>query len=328
MIKVSVITPIYKTEAFIERCARSLFSQTLKDVEYIFIDDATPDKSIEILEGLLKSEYPVRKQNVRLIHHTENKGASISRNDGLALAQGEYVHWCDSDDWMEPEMLEKLYSAAKAKDADIAYCDFYLSFEKNERYMSNPRYDTADDMLKKGFLGGRMKYNLWNKIARRNLYEKIGVVFPEGHSMGEDMAMIRIAAVADKTAYVPEALYHYVKLNEGAYSNTYTPKKLEDTRYNVDLTTAFLKEKFGDSVDKEISLFKLSIKLPFLMTGDKEMYKLWREWYPEADKYANANPDLPKRTRLLQQMATKGHWWYVKLYYKLVYRLLYGVLYK
>lgn len=328
MIKVSVITPIYKTETFIERCSKSLFSQTLKEVEFIFVDDASPDNSIKILESLLDTEFLERKQEVRIIRHTENKGASISRNDGLAQAKGEYVHWCDSDDWMEPDLLEKLYSAAKANDADIAYCDFYLSFEKNDRYMSNPQYDTAEDMLRKGFLGGRMKYNLWNKIARRNLYEKIGVVFPNGHSMGEDMAMIRIAAVADKVAYVPEALYHYVKLNEVAYSNTYTSKKLEDTRYNVSLTTSFLKEKFGDSMDKEISLFKLSIKLPFLMTGDKEMYKLWREWYPEADKYVNANPDLPKRTRLLQQMAAKGQWWYVKMYYLLVYKVMYGLIYK
>lgn len=328
MIKISVITPIYKTEAFIERCARSLFSQTLKEVEYIFVDDATPDKSIEIIEGLLASEFSEREKDVIIIHHTENRGASISRSDGLARANGEYVHWCDSDDWMEPDMLEKLYSSAKEREADIAYCDFYLSFEKNERYMSNPGFDTAEEMLRKGFLSGRMKYNLWNKIARRNLYDKIGLVFPEGHSMGEDMAMIRMAAVAGNTAYVPEALYHYVKLNEVAYSNTYTAKKLEDTKYNVDLTTAFLKEKFGDSLDKEISLFKLSVKLPFLMTGDKEMYKVWRKWYPEADRYANLNPDLPLRTRLLQQMAAKGQWWYVKLYYILVNKLFYGMIYK
>ena len=328
MIKISVIVPVYKTEAFIERCARALFSQTLKEVEFIFVDDASPDKSIEIVEGLLAEDFPDRKQDVIILHNAANKGASISRNEGLAQVKGEYVHWCDSDDWMEPDMLEKLYSAAKERDADIAYCDFFLSFEKNERYMSNPRFDTAEEMLKRGFLSGRMKYNLWNKIARRSLYEKIGIVFPEGHSMGEDMAMIRVAAVANKTAYVPEALYHYVKLNEEAYSNTFTPKKLEDTRYNVALTESFLKEIFGDSLDKEISLFKLSIKLPFLMTGDKKMYDLWREWYPESDKYANANPDLPKRTRLLQLMAARGQWWYVNMYYKVVYKFIYGFIYK
>ena len=140
--------------------------------------------------------------------------------------------------------------------------------------------------------------------------------------------MIQLAAVADKVAYVPEALYHYVKLNEGAYSNSYSQNKLNDIRYNVDRTVSFLTEKFGNSLYNEISLLKLSIKLPFLFTGDKKMFDLWREWYPEADEYANADSSLPKRTRLLQQMAAKGQWWYVKMYYLLVYKLVYGVIFK
>ena len=327
MIKVSVIIPVYNVSAFISCNVRALLSQTLQEVEYIFVDDASPDNSIEILYDNLDN-FPNRKESVKVIHHKENKGLPAARNTGLTLAQGEYVYHCDSDDWVEPEMLEKMYDAAKAADADIVYCDFFLSFEKNERYMSNPRYETAEDLLKKGFLGGTMKYNVWNKLVRRSLYVDNGIIFPEGHSMGEDMTMIQLAAVADKVAYVPHAFYHYVKLNEGAFSNSYTQKKLDDIRYNVDRTVLFLQEKFGNSLEKEISLFKLSIKLPFLLTGNKDMYQLWREWYPEADKYAYANTDQPKRTRLLQKMAAEGQWWYVRLYYKLLYKLLYGVIYR
>lgn len=327
MIKVSVIIPVYNVSAFISCNVRSLLSQTLREVEFIFVDDATPDDSIDILYDNLEN-FPNRKDFVKVIHHKENKGLPAARNTGLALAQGEYIYHCDSDDWVEPEMLETMYNAAKAADADIVYCDFFLSFEKKERYMSNPRYNTADDMLKKGFLGGNMKYNVWNKLVRRSLYVDNGILFPEGRSMGEDMTMIQLAAVADKVAYVPHAFYHYVKLNEGAYSNSYTRKKLDDIRFNVDRTVTFLQEKFGDSLDYEISLFKLSIKLPFLMTGDKKMYKLWKEWYPDANKYANANPDYPKRTRLLQQMAARGQWWYVNLYFKVVYKFIYGIIYR
>ena len=246
----------------------------------------------------------------------------------MAKAEGEYIYHCDSDDWLEPDMLEKLYIAARDKDADIAYCDFFLSFAKNERYMSNPSFDNAEEMLKKGLLAGRMKYNVWNKLVRKSLYDGNLISFPESYPMGEDMTMIQLAAVADKVAFVPEALYHYVKLNDGAYSNSYSQKKLNDIRYNVDKTVSFLTVKFGNSLDKEISLFKLSIKLPFLMTGDKMMYNLWREWYPEADIYANADTSLPKRTRILQQMAAKGQWWYVKMYYLLIYKLVYGVIFK
>ena len=327
MIKVSVIIPIYNVSTFISCNVRSLLSQTLQEVEYIFVDDATPDDSIDILNDNLEN-FPQRRDSVRVIRHDENKGLPAARNTGLALAQGEYIYHCDSDDWVEPEMLETMYNSAKAADADIVYCDFFLSFEKKERYMSNPQFHTADEMLKKGFLGGNMKYNVWNKLVRRSLYVDNGILFPEGHSMGEDMTMIQLAAVADKVAYVPHAFYHYVKLNEGAYSNSYTQKKLIDIRYNVDRTVSFLRKKFGNSLEKEISLFKLSIKLPFLMTGDKSMYMLWREWYPESDKYANSNSDIPIRTRLLQIMASKGQWWYVKLYYKVVYNFYYGIIYK
>lgn len=327
MIKVSVIIPVYNVSAFISCNVRSLLSQTLQEVEYIFVDDASPDNSIEILYDNLEN-FPSRKDSVKVVHHEVNKGLPAARNTGLALAQGEYVYHCDSDDWVEPEMLEKMYDAAKASDADIVYCDFFLSFEKNERYMSNPRYETAEDLLKKGFLGGTMKYNVWNKIVRRSLYVDNGIVFPEGHSMGEDMTMIQLAAVADKVAYVPHAFYHYVKLNEGAYSNSYTEKKLEDIGFNVDRTVSFLQEKFGNRLEKEISLFKLNIKLPFLFTGDKRMYELWKEWYPESDKYADANPDLPMRTRFLQKMAAKGQWWYVALYYRVVYKFIYGIIFR
>ena len=225
-------------------------------------------------------------------------------------------------------MLDSLLQVALDKDADITYCDFYLSFEKNERYMANPSYETADEMLRKGFLGGMMKYNVWNKLIRKSLYTDNHILFPEGHPMGEDMTIIQLAAVSDKVAFVPKALYHYVKLNAGAYSNSYSQKKLDDIRYNVDRTVDFLQEKFGSSLEKEVSLFKLSIKLPFLISSDKTMYRLWEAWYPEADRYANANPDLPLRTRFLQVMAAKGQWWYVRLYYALIYKLIYGVIYK
>lgn len=327
MIKVSAVIPIYGVAAFIERCARNLFSQTLREVEFIFVDDATPDNSIDLLLAVLE-EFPDRKDQTRILRHPENRGLPAARNTGLAAARGEYVYHCDSDDWMETTMLEKMYTAVREKNADIAYCDFYLSFEKNERYMSNPRYETADELLRKGFLGGQMKYNVWNKLVKRSLYADNGIIFPEGHPMGEDMTMIQLAAVAGNVAYVSEALYHYVKLNEGAYSNSYSQKKLDDIRFNVDRTVAFLQKRFGESLEKDVSLFKLSIKLPFLISDDRHLYVLWEAWYPEANRFADANPGLPLRTRLLQIMAAKGQWWYVKLYYKVVYKFVYGVIFR
>ena len=320
---VSVIIPFFKVAPFIERCATALMEQTLLDVEFLFVDDASPDESRQILEGVL-AKYPQR--NTRIITHPVNKGLPAARNTGLAEAKGEYIYHCDSDDWPEVTMLEKMYEAARAADADIVYCDFYLSFETGERYMKNPSFSTADDLLRKGFLAGSTKYNVWNKMIRRSLYEKTGILFPAGHGMGEDMTVIMLATEADKVAYVPEALYHYVKLNMNAFSNTFSQRHLDDIRYNAGRTLACLQEK--GIPEQDIDLFKLNIKLPFLLSGDKGQYKLWKEWYPEADRYAMVNPSLPFRTRLVQWLAGKRQFWAVGLYGWLVNTVYYGIRYR
>ena len=166
--KISVIVPIYKVEPFIARCAKSLMEQTLTDVEYIFVDDASPDGSIAMLLKVL-ADYPKRSNHVKILTHTENKGLPAARNTGLAVAQGEYIFHCDSDDFVEPDMLDQLYRKATDIDADIVWCDWWLSFAKNERYMKQPEFHTPIDALK-GMLSGVMKFNVWNKLIRRSLY--------------------------------------------------------------------------------------------------------------------------------------------------------------
>lgn len=112
MPKISVIIPVYKAEPYIERCVRSLFSQTLDDLEYIFIDDCTPDNSISVLKAVL-DEYPNRRDQVKIVNHQHNQGVSQSRQDGFDATTGEYVIHCDPDDWIEPEMYELLYDKQK-----------------------------------------------------------------------------------------------------------------------------------------------------------------------------------------------------------------------
>ena len=323
----SIIIPIFKVRNFIERCACSLFEQTLKDVEYIFVDDSSPDDSLDILKACVE-RYPKRKEQVLILMHEQNQGLPAARNTGLAAATGEYVFHCDSDDFVEKDMLEEMCKAAKDKDADIVYCDFYLSFEQNERYMGNPAYETAEDMFKQGLLGGNMKYNVWNKLVRRSLYTDNNITFPAGHAMGEDMTMIRLAACAKNIAYVPKAFYHYVKLNANAYSATMSERHKVDIRFNVDQTVEFLQNKFGCELEKEIAFFKLNTKLPFLITDDETQYEVWKEWWPEANKYICENKAQVFRTRLVQWLAAKGQFWAVRLYFKVVYKLVYGVIYR
>ena len=322
--KVSVIIPIYKVEKFIERCVRSLMEQTLQEVEYIFVDDATPDKSIEVLERCL-ALYPNRKTVI--LHHSQNKGLPAARNTGLHVATGKYIFHCDSDDYVEHNMLEKLYQRAEETNADIVWCDWFLTFAENERYMKQPSLETPMEALK-AMLSGGMKYNVWNKLVLRSLYVDNGIQFPVGYGMGEDMTMIILFAHAQRVSYVPQAFYHYVKLNTGAFSQTYSNRHLVELKHNVQHITDYMQSKFGVLLEQELAFFKLDVKFPFLITDDKEKYNLWKEWYPEVNKYIGKNKLISKRSIMLQWCAARGIWWIIRLYYLFVNKFIYGIIYR
>jgi glycosyltransferase involved in cell wall biosynthesis len=323
---ISIIVPIYKVENYIERCVRSLLEQTYTGIEYIFVDDCSPDSSISILRKVIK-EYPTRIDQIKIISHEKNMGLPAARNTGLKMAIGDYIFHCDSDDYVEKDMIEKMYQTAKEKDADIVWCDWYLSFAKNERYMKQPHYDTPLDALK-GILSGTMKFNVWNKLIKRDLYINNKISFPDGHGMAEDMTMIRLFACARSVAYLPKAFYHYVRLNENAFTMNQSPKQLQDILYNTNETIDYIHQKFGDSLNREIAYFKLNVKFPFLITDDIKMYLLWTAWSPEADQYIMDNKSISLRSRLLQYAAYKRKFLIVWLYYKVVHKLMYGIIYK
>ena len=318
-----MIIPFYKVEAFIGRCAESLLEQTLEDVEFIFVDDASPDGSAGVLQEMV-SRYPSR--DVKILRHEANRGLPAARNTGLAAASGEYIYHCDSDDYLEKDALEKLWAAASAAGADFAYCDFFLESDSSSRVLDNPSFTDPGRMLREGFLSGRMKYNVWNKLVSRSVYERsatlfaadgasdatfvsdgpdahpggLAALFPEGHSMGEDMTMILIALSATRTVHVPEPLYHYMRTNPAAFTARSAAPRLADIRFNADRTLSAIE---GRVEPEYVAFFKLSLKLPFLFSGSDEDYRLWHEWYPEANAYIMRNRYLPLRTRLVQLAA-------------------------
>lgn len=332
MIKISVIIPVYKVEAFIGRCADSLFGQTMQeDIEYIFVDDASPDNSMSVVRECL-GHFPERQAQVKFFAHQKNCGLPAARNTGLTHAVGEYVFHCDSDDFLEKRALERMYNRAKERDADIVWCDWFLSLKQSERYMKQPDYTTPDEALK-GMLGGAMKFNVWNKLVRRQLYIENQLTFPAGHNMGEDMLMIRLFACAKKVCYLPEAFYHYVRVNANGLTQMQDNEKinlrhLEDIKYNADLTTGYIRQKFGHQLDKYIACFQLQVKFPFLISGNSRKYELWQKWFPEANRYIWDNKQISFRSRLLEWMASKGQFWYVRCYYVLLMKVVYGVFYK
>lgn len=322
---ISVIVPVYYVERFIGRCAESLFGQTLQEVEFIFVNDASPDNSMDVLREVME-KYPGRIPQVKILTHEYNKGLPTARNTGLAVATGDYIFHCDSDDFMEQDMLEQLYKKAKKEQADIVWCDWFLRFQKNERYMKQPSFTTCGEALR-GVLTGKMKYNVWNKLVKRELYTANDIVFPDGYGMGEDMTMIRLIVCAKKVAYVPKAFYHYVKTNTEAFTNRFSDKQMADVIHNTSETCKFIRKRFPDELEEELACFQLNVKYPLLIGADKRSYELWRNYFHESDAYVGSK-QMGLRCRLLQQAALHHFDMLLKLHYWLIYKMIYGILYR
>lgn len=309
----TVIVPMYGVEKYVGKCAESLLTQTLKDIEILFVDDATKDKSVEVVGKCIK-EHPEFQGSVKVIRHEMNKGLPAARNTGLDNAHGEYIFHCDGDDWMDGAALEKMYDLAKKTSSDYVWCDWYLSYENTERVMPQGAYETQDQMLRHGLLGCGMKYNVWNKLVARNLYDQYSIRFPEGHSMGEDMTMIMLGAVAHNVAHCNQPLYHYIRINTGAMTQSLTSRKLDDIKFNVARMEDFVRNGYGDKYDMELNWFKMNVKLPLILEGDRSMRTMWTEMYPESNIAGLSNPNVSWRTRAVEWCASHGLWSAISVY--------------
>lgn len=318
--KLSVIIPIYKVEAYIERCARALMMQTLDGVEYIFVDDCSPDDSMKVLQRIL-AEYP-GQQHVRILHQSQNRGLPAARNTGLDAATGDYVFHCDSDDYLEPDALHAMYEAARKSDADIVYCDWILTYPQRERYMRCPAYETPEDALR-GLLHGTMKYNVWNKLVKRELYnEDLSIRFPEGRGMGEDMTMILLFARAKRVAYLPKGIYHYVRQNENAFTAVRSESSYADLLFNA---SRVIEGLHGKVSEEDLACFKLNVKFPFLISDQSKDFERWQQWFPEANAYIPKH-GVSRRARSLELAAARQQYWLLKLYYFFIHKAVYGII--
>lgn len=324
---ISVIIPMYGVENYIARCARSLFEQTFTDgVEFLFIDDASKDKSSEVLKSVI-NEYAEQNLDVKIIRHEKNLGLPSARNTGLKHAQGEYVMHVDGDDFLEKDALELLYNAVKSKDVDVAWCDYYIAFESKKRLLVQPRFDAPEDAVR-GMLRGTMKYNVWNKLCRRSLYTNNNITFPDGKSMGEDLTMIMVFLHAKGCAYVNKPLYNYVQ-NPNQMTAVYNEEKLESLRYNCNRLSQYIDQHFDQiGYRTEYSALKQLMKWPFLLDGKYSSYQRWHRWFPESNAYIWQTKGVNTRIKFIEWCAAKHLLPIIWLHYILVIKFYYGIVYR
>lgn len=210
---VSVIVPVYGVEAEISRCARSLFSQSYADTEFIFVDDGSPDRSVAVLKEVLAA-FPEVAPRVQILSKP-NQGQSLARKTGLEHAKGEYVLMVDSDDWLEISAIEKLVTKVQETRADVVVFDFWKEYANRSKRDSEKESSIASmDLFRKRLYTYRAYGYVWNKFWRRSLCE--GLFYPV-YSMHEDVVFCTQALYrAQKVVQLKEALYHYDRTNRGS----------------------------------------------------------------------------------------------------------------
>ncbi len=257
MTKVSIIVPFHNVEKYIEQCLESLVNQTLTDIEIICIDDASTDASRDIVKGFMRKD-----ERITLLNTEKPSGQSTARNMGLEVAKGDYIGFVDSDDWVEPDMFEKMYNKAVEGDTDITMCQANLYDDKEQKTYTNDYYslkslektadttfgpeDTKDEILD-------INVVLWNKIYKHTFLKEIEAKFQDGYIYEDLPFFYETYLKAKKVNILWESLYYY-RQNRMFSTMQNSDKKVYDRIPMVELTykiiqqTDFFKEKKLDIV--------------------------------------------------------------------------------
>lgn len=217
---VSILVPIFGVEKYIERCAKSLFEQTYKNIEYIFVDDCSKDKSINLLEKVIK-EYPEKKDYIKIIHHHTNRGLAAARNTAIENSRGEFIMHVDSDDWIEKDAVEHLVNQ------QIKTCsDMVIGAAIIHRHSGNSVYypihtDNHWTLMDRTVDTQSFECSIWRRLIRRKLLLDNNIACIEGINMGEDIQVTpRLCYYAQKISWTDDVVYHYNMMNESSYVNS------------------------------------------------------------------------------------------------------------
>lgn len=306
---VSVIIPVYNVESHIARCARSLFGQTLEDIEFLFIDDCSPDRSTEIVKQILEEEFPARRAQTRFIQMPENKGVAAVRMQGIAMATGDYVIHCDSDDSVSPDAYRKMYGKAVSEGLDIVVCDFYLI--RDGQPSAQSQYAPPGKELEY-ILTGKTMGVLWGRLIRSSLLRDI---LPPVGNMSEDVVIcVQAICRTQRIGYVREPLYDYY-LHPSSLSMT-NGKQADLARWEASYANARLIEnllvsRFGmDGNDPVLVYFKYRNRFHLRNhVQDPACYRKWRDTFPEIDRFFLKTPGIPSGEK----------WWFVLIHLRLYY---------
>lgn len=228
MDKISIIVPVYNSADYLDECIKGLLSQTYQNTEIILVDDGSKDDSLQLCCNY-------QEQDARIVViHQKNGGVSNARNTGLKSATGDFIAFCDSDDYARPEWLEKLYTAMKLNICDLACCNMERNDDQGNsvEILENRKYgkDGLWLLLKAGLLN-----SLYTKLFRKKVVDINNLIFDESISNGEDLLFVLSYFKYMKNGffYLKEKNYFY-RSNDKSITHRYIKSYFFDTiiRYN------------------------------------------------------------------------------------------------
>lgn len=274
-IKVTVIVPIFNVEVYLCKCLDSLKAQTLHDIEIILVDDGSTDRS-----GKICDKYASIDSKFKVIHK-KNGGSASARQAGLNIAQGEYVIICDSDDWVEPTIYEKLYYKAVEHNADMAVCGYFSEYYNGRSIPRQNIFNEKDGIVDNSDFLFKGAHTSWVKLIKRSLFDKTNATYEEGINLSEDALIIfKLMKGNPKIVQIKAHLYHYRRLfGKNSYTNnlrmnsikqlefTYRwflnhYRDIENVRYNQAINLAFACLRASD-LDKSFLTTFLKNELPW-----------------------------------------------------------------
>lgn len=243
MKKMSIIVPVYNTQIYLESCVDSILAQTINDIEIILVDDGSSDKC-----GVICDEYALKDSRIKVIHK-ENGGLSDARNAGIEIAEGKYVGFVDSDDFIHPNMYEIMLEYAEKENADIVQTEFRyfpdgLEPDQNEiECAAFPSVtELATERLKNFYTSKVVLHStVCNKIYRREIFDIIR--FPVGQYYEDSAILLWTIEKAKIITIIPERLYYYRQRTGSIMHSNYSPRWFQGTNNNSFNNLLFFRER-------------------------------------------------------------------------------------
>ena len=246
-ITISMIAPIYGVERYIAEFADSVLSQSYPHIQYIFVNDGTKDRSMEILQEVIDSKYAHRKEQIVIVNK-ENGGLPAARRTGLGYVTGDYVCHVDSDDWISPDSIAKIVAEIERTGADIVYYNYVKEYVNRQSFKREKPYTAENKSLfVRNLYNHRAFGTLCNKCVKHSLYTSHTIHTPEFGYAEDCFVSVQLVGYASSLSYLNEDIYHYRKGNPDAM----TMQKRRKRKREYALNFLNLYEQYRDVAPEE-----------------------------------------------------------------------------